>query len=336
MSRKRKAKEIQWDIPKTKNETEKKFKGSDLLPYRWFNIYICAKRRSGKTVTIYNLLKKFAKSNTVVLFFVSTIYNDENYDAMRKFLDQKQIPYEEHTSIRDEAGQNQVRAFIRVLQEEKAAEQATKAMQRNAKKMRPENILHYTDLGAQSVWFERPREKFVELPDEKERPQVWKSERDLLNTAYERTEREDAAMPKKVPKKPKEDPEYIIIFDDLGDELRDRAVVELMKRSRHFRCKVIVSSQNLFDLPSQGINQLSYAIIFKNMPLDKVEKMREKLTLDIPPDKMTKLYLEHTKKPFDFILLDILKDQIRYKFGPVIYDAESQRDGLDSGGCENT
>ncbi len=314
-----------WEIPRVKNETQKKFPGSEIFDYRWFNLYICAKRRSGKTVLIYNLLKKFVRPNTIVLFFVSTFYSDANYEAMRDFLDKKNIPYEPHTSIRDERGTDQVRAFVRALQEEKREEQIRKDLKKQ-KKNASDVITHWDTVDPEhTVIFDKPESKNIELPGNPNDP--WKDEHDLLQQGLLFTSMDNPLQPpNKRKKKPREEPEYIIIFDDLGDELRTTSLVELMKRSRHFRCKIIISSQNLFDLPSQGINQLTYAAIFRHMPLDKVEKIREKLTLDISPEKMQEVYLKYTQKPYDFILLDVLKDQIRYKLKQVVYDAEKERE----------
>lgn len=43
-------------------------------------------------------------------------------------------------------------------------------------------------------------------------------------------------------------PEYMIIFDDLSSELKSRSLLSLLKFNRHFKAKLIISSQWLHDL----------------------------------------------------------------------------------------
>ena len=43
--------------------------------------------------------------------------------------------------------------------------------------------------------------------------------------------------------KKKKEPVYIVIFDDLSSELKDKAVPYFMKRNRHFKTLCILSSQ---------------------------------------------------------------------------------------------
>ena len=51
------------------------------------------------------------------------------------------------------------------------------------------------------------------------------------------------------PRKPKRlAPEYVFIFDDLGSDLRHASITQLFKTSRHYKAKVIVSSQYVHDL----------------------------------------------------------------------------------------
>jgi hypothetical protein len=51
--------------------------GYDYFPTLYSNIYICSKRRSGKTTLIYNILKHCVSKRTNVVFFCSTWYEIE-------------------------------------------------------------------------------------------------------------------------------------------------------------------------------------------------------------------------------------------------------------------
>ena len=53
--------------------------GYNYFPTLYSNIYICSRRRSGKTTLIYNILKNCVNKHTNVVFFCSTINSDSTY-----------------------------------------------------------------------------------------------------------------------------------------------------------------------------------------------------------------------------------------------------------------
>src|SRR4051812_31180254 len=65
-------------------------------------------------------------------------------------------------------------------------------------------------------------------------------------------------------------PDIIFVLDDLSTELRYKSVATLLKSNRHYRCKVILSSQYLHDLEPQSIAQLDYMLLFGGQTLDKL------------------------------------------------------------------
>ena len=70
--------------------------------------------------------------------------------------------------------------------------------------------------------------------------------------------------PKKKKKKSKYlAPEYMIIFDDLSSELKSRSLLSLMKFNRHFKAKLIISSQYLNDLLPESRKQIDLWLISK-------------------------------------------------------------------------
>ncbi len=72
------------------------------------------------------------------------------------------------------------------------------------------------------------------------------------------------------PRKPKRlGPEYVFIFDDLGSDLRHASITQLFKTSRHYKAKVIVSSQYVHDLSNSCIKNLDYTLIFKSFNREK-------------------------------------------------------------------
>ena len=64
--------------------------GGELFEEIYSNIFICAKKKSGKSTVIYNIIKKCTDKNTVgVIVFCSTYTKDGNWKAIKEYLDEK-------------------------------------------------------------------------------------------------------------------------------------------------------------------------------------------------------------------------------------------------------
>jgi len=89
--------------------------GADLFPELYSNIFLCAKKKSGKTTVIYNIIKKCANKNTKVVAFVSTIDKDKSRLTIREFCERKEIQFMGHSSTYDSEGNNILQAMINQL-----------------------------------------------------------------------------------------------------------------------------------------------------------------------------------------------------------------------------
>lgn len=81
-----------------------KIKGSDFIPSLYANVFICAKKRSGKTNVIHAMIKHLVSPQTKVFIFASTVYKDKTWRVIRKMLDQEEVEYEAFTSFLDDDG----------------------------------------------------------------------------------------------------------------------------------------------------------------------------------------------------------------------------------------
>ena len=107
------------------------------------------------------------------------------------------------------------------------------------------------------------------------------------------------------PRKPKRlAPEYVFIFDDLGSDLRHASITQLFKTSRHYKAKVIVSSQYIHDLWNACIKNLDYTLIFKSFSREKLLVLFEALDLSIEFELFEQFYLDATAQPFNFLYVD--------------------------------
>lgn len=88
-------------------------KGFDMIPDLYANVFLCAKKKSGKTTVLFNILKKCIDKNTKVYFFVSTFDRDATYQKIREWLEDKEIPFEYHLSMYSDSGQDILEGLIK-------------------------------------------------------------------------------------------------------------------------------------------------------------------------------------------------------------------------------
>ena len=65
------------------NQDNRPVKGAKMIAEPYANIFLCARKKSGKTVTIHNILKNCVGRDTTVIFFCSTLYKDPTYRGRR-------------------------------------------------------------------------------------------------------------------------------------------------------------------------------------------------------------------------------------------------------------
>jgi hypothetical protein len=93
-----------------------KIKGSELFEELYRNIFLLAKKKSGKTSTIFKILQKCSNKNTKLIIFSSTVYKDNNWLSIVKYFAEKNFHVETYTSIFDEDGENLIQNLINTLE----------------------------------------------------------------------------------------------------------------------------------------------------------------------------------------------------------------------------
>lgn len=89
--------------------------GSDLFEEPYANIFITAKKNTGKSTVIYNILKKCAGHDTNIIMFASTLNKDKNLIAIKEYSEKHCMSFSGYTSI-IENGQNHLEELILSLQ----------------------------------------------------------------------------------------------------------------------------------------------------------------------------------------------------------------------------
>ncbi len=249
--------------------------GADICPAAYGPIFIIAKRESGKTVVIQYILKHCASKNTHIITFCSTLYNDDRWIQIRKYLEHRGNPTDYYTSVYED-GEDQIKNLVELL--------STEAREREEKDLedKPEQDMRCADKICEQM-----------KNGGKGKPKKEKHERYLA-------------------------PKYIVIFDDASSELKSPSLIKLIKESRHYRIKIILSSQYFHDLPKQAMTQVDLWFLFSGLPEEKLKMLRERADLTLDDKTLWKAYKIATKKTptesHPFFYINARKNEYRRNF----------------------
>jgi hypothetical protein len=76
-------------------------KGADIFPEIYANIFLCARKKSGKSCVIYHTIQQCATVETRVIAFSSTLKRDPTWRAIEQLCEKMKIQFDGFTSIKD-------------------------------------------------------------------------------------------------------------------------------------------------------------------------------------------------------------------------------------------
>lgn len=285
-------KQINYQIVKAipiPDEDKRPIKGYDICEEVYANIFLCARKKSGKTSALFKIMKECVVKKTIIYVFCSTCYKDKNWIQIRRYFEKKGMDIRVFTSLYED-GEDQLSHLIEDLKQE-------------------------------------AKEK-EESPENEEKDEIDRCD-DILSRLENMYKGENNVEPKK--KKAKlskyQAPEYMIIFDDLSSELKSKSLLSLLKFNRHFKSKLIISSQWLHDLLPESRKQLDLFLIFKGFPEEKVALIYKDCDSSVPFETFYKIYKKSTIKPHSFMYIDTRSDQFRCNFNQQ-WSIESREDNL--------
>ena len=143
---------------KTEETPKENILGYDMFPILYNNVFCIAKKKSGKSNVIYNILDKGANKRTNILFFVPTFHRDAVYLKMAEMLDKKGIHYQVFSDIIED-GVNVLDDIIKKLEEPEEIVLQNKAVKtmfgiqqrtrpKKPKKLSPKHIIVLDDCGS--------------------------------------------------------------------------------------------------------------------------------------------------------------------------------------------
>ena len=216
-----------------KLETQKgaEIKGENLFDIEFFNLFVCSKKRSGKTNLIFHILKKlYNPKRSHIIICSSTVSKDKNWIQILDY-------FEKH--------------------------------------YKEPSIHTYTSIAEDNV--------VAELMD---------------MCSNDKDDKDD----------------YLLVIDDLSQELSKPIISVLLKKNRHLRMKVILSSQYWNDLDKQARLQLDYIFIFPNIPEEKLKLIHKESDLSIEYEDFKSMYRTATEKQYNFFYINARTEEFRKNF----------------------
>ena len=272
----------------TSNIKPENIAGYDFFTEPYCNVAIIAKKKSGKSSTLYNILKKCSGKNTRCWLFSSTVNKDPTYKAMIDMLEKRKSLVENFTHFKDENGN----ILENILEELKGKSES-----------QSDSDSEHEGSGSQqqhNIFFKHTNLNFGEGGDKKDTPET----------------KPDTET--KIPKKRKIYPEQIFCFDDLGSDMRCKIIDILLKTNRHYKSKVFLLGHTLTDLNPASRKQLDYCLIFKSFNEDKLKALYADLDLSIDFESFQQAYQFATKDPYNFLYIDVKNDLLRKNFNTAI------------------
>lgn len=246
--------EVVREVPQLTEKDTRPVKGANLFPEIYSNIFLCAKKKSGKTSTIFKILKTCCGSNTKIIVFCSTLHKDSSWETIQAWADHYGHPFNGNTSLKEDG--------VDLLDE------------------------------------------LVEGLEKKTTPAA-----KIRNILDSDSEDEEEKKPSRT-----RSPEYIIILDDLSNQLKSSSLTTLLKKNRHFKCKILISSQYLNDIPPESRKQMDYWILFKGHPKKKLLEIYQDADISVPFETFEAIYDFATEKPFSFLYIDPTDGTFRRNF----------------------
>lgn len=266
----------------------KSVKGFDLIPMAYYNLFIVAKKKSGKSSVISTLCEKTTDKHTTFFLFVSTHRIDSVWIHIKSMLEKRGNTVIALDGIYDDNGKvDQLAEIIDTLCEEKEDEEP-------AKMKTP--FVPTKGMDALSLVGSKQLDSFG--------PKLFLPKESKPSPALDK--------PKKAPKR--RCPDFMFIFDDLSSQLRAPSVARLLKMHRHMKASCIISSQHLHDLRPESIIQMDLAFVFKGLPDEKLEILYKLLDIGMPYELFDTLYKQATSEPYSFMWLNRNDESVRRCF----------------------
>lgn len=265
--------------------SEQNIRGSDLFETPYSNIAIIGPKGHGKTTIIYNICEEICYKNNVIIFG-STVHNDPSYKSLTRMLtDKKKCNVLIFDNFIDsKTGLNRIKELVDLLEEKEKEKEIVKKIEKLEEKM--------------------PVCNFGDPPKKPEKPKEDKPERPTKSKPLVA--------------------EYVIIYDDLGNGMRNAAVYDFIIRNRHYKCTNIMALHNVVNILPGTWNNINYILCLANIPEEKFLKIQDEADVKYPGEDKNNLILYDayklaTTKKYDFLYINRDTRELRVNFNKKIH-----------------
>lgn len=259
----------------------KKLKSTDILGYELFeepycNVALIAKKKSGKSVCLFNIIKSSVDKDTQFICFCSTHNKDSVYQEIKKYLDKLGCNQTYFNSTYD-GKINELGELMEILKDDNPNDEEKKGEEEREPTIEEQIV---NNLNAKAIIY---GDRIV--------------------------------AKRKKPKKPKKLAcKYFFVFDDLSNELSNPALQLLIKSNRHYKSKVVISTQYLNDVAIPTRRNLDYALIFSGINEEKLLELYKYIDVNITFEEFNKLYDDATSEKYSFFYIDTTNCIFRKRF----------------------
>jgi hypothetical protein len=258
-------------IPGLKDDTEYAVLGAPLVPQLFTCISLVGGPGSGKTLTMFNMMKRACGPKCIFLLFVSTLHENPQWKAIVKYLKKKGHVVVENTSIWNKKGDNMIEQWIKAREIQAEMESKQREAELNPTPQNP--FPHGHIFGG-------------EKPDPK-------------NKKREHLATQDAFLIKKGAET-FQYPGVCIVCDDLGKEMRDNAMGSLQKTVRHSKVLVIVACQDQKDENVDARGSVGLWCLFKGIAPSRLRVIYEAVGPAMTYETFESMYKDATSTPHQY------------------------------------
>lgn len=270
---------------KTKKDPneERPVLGKEIVPELYpGSIALLAKTRSGKTTVIAHLTEHCIDERTAVFIFCSTVDLDPTWIKIVKDLRHRGVHVTTFTSIHNpQTGRNQLLDLFNRFEEQSKQDERNKKAHKSL-----------TEIVQQS--------KFLAVPNPIADP-------DLVAASEAKKEEEYTTSA----------PKRWVFLDDLAQqELRLKTLDNCLKKTRHYKSRMTVSTQHIIHLQPSAMTQLTMVCMWKGYSPSYMFKLHDRLGMQSALDfkQFWLLYSEVTKQPHAFLTYYIKDEKFRAGF----------------------
>lgn len=98
---------------------------------------------------------------------------------------------------------------------------------------------------------------------------------------------------------------YIFVFDDLGTDLRNRDIEQLIIKNRHYRSTCIYSFHKSTHITPTMRNSMDYILLFARIPEDDLEKFFKDADIPATWEEFINAYQMATREKYSFLFVDM-------------------------------